>query len=87
MRANSPSWAGTRLYRDDLLSRGPCIMFLLVILSMMYTFSSPKSAKHPLSQNMPIERIALFFKSKKMYACRASMGRVFEEVNLYGMNR
>ena len=31
---------------------------------------------HPLSQNMPIERSVLFFRSWKMCACRASMGRV-----------
>ena len=36
-----------------------------------------KSAKHPLSQNMPIERSALFFRSGKMCACRAAIGRVF----------
>ena len=40
-------------------------------------FLSSKSAKHPLSQNMPIERSALFFKSGKMCACRDLMGRVF----------
>ena len=65
------------IYRVDLLSRVPCMMFLFVLLLMMYTFLSSKSAKHPLSQNMLIERSALFFKSGKMCACRASMGRVF----------
>ena len=40
-------------------------------------FFSSKSAKHPLSKNMPIERSALFFKSGKMCACCASRGRVF----------
>ena len=40
-------------------------------------FLSSKSAKHPLSQNMPIEWSALFFKLGKMYACRAAIGRVF----------
>ena len=35
-----------------------------------------ESAKHPLSQNMPIERSALFFRSGKMCSCRALMGRV-----------
>ena len=41
----------------------------------VYLLSS-KSAKHSLSQNMPIERSALFFNSGKMCACRDSMGRV-----------
>ena len=62
--------------RDDLLSRVLCMMFLLVILSMMYTFLSSKIAKHPLSQNMLIERSALFLKSGEMCACHASIGRV-----------
>ena len=64
------------MYRDDLLSRVLCMLSLLVMLSMMYTFSSSKSTKHLFSQNMPIERSALFFKSGKMCACRASIGRV-----------
>ena len=62
------------MYRDDLLSHVLCMMFLLVHLSMMYTFLSSESAKHPLSQNMPIERSALFFLSGKMCACCALMG-------------
>ena len=40
-------------------------------------FFLSKSAKHPLSQNMPIERSALFFRSGKMCAFRAAIGRVF----------
>ena len=40
-------------------------------------FSLSKSAKHPLSQNMPIERSALYFRSGKMCACSAAIWRVF----------
>ena len=58
------------------LSRVPCMMFLLVLLSMMCTFLLSKSPKHPLSQNMTIERSALFLNSGEMCACRASVGRV-----------
>ena len=39
-------------------------------------FLLSKIAMHPLSQNMPIERSALFLRSGKMCAYRASMGRV-----------
>ena len=36
-----------------------------------------ESAKHPLSQNIPIERSALFFRLGKFCACRAAIRRVF----------
>ena len=64
------------MYRDDLLLHVLCMMFLLVLLSIMFNFLSSKSAKHLLSQNIPIERSDLFFLSGKFCACRASMGRV-----------
>ena len=64
------------MYRDDWLSLVTCMMCLFVFLLMMFTFLLSKIAMHPLSQNMLIERSALFFRSGKMCACRASMGRV-----------
>ena len=42
----------------------------------MCTFLLSKIVMHTLSQNMTIERSALFLKSGKMCACRGSMGRV-----------
>ena len=63
------------------------MMFLLVILSMMYTFLSSKSDKHTLSQNMPIERSALFFKSGKCVLFVLREGACFEELKLYVMDR
>ena len=62
--------------RDCLLLRVTCMICLFVFLLMMFTFLLSKIAMHPLSQNMPIERSALFFRSGKMCACRALMGRV-----------
>ena len=58
---------------DCRVFRAWCVFFWLL---MMCTFLSPKSARHPLSQNMSIERSALFLRSGKMCACCASMGRV-----------
>ena len=65
------------MYRDVWMSRVPCMRCLFVFLLMMFTFLLSKIAMHPLSQNMPIERSALFFRSGKMCACYASTGRVF----------
>ena len=64
------------MYRDVLLSRVTCMMCLLVFLLRMCTFLLSKIAMHPLSQNMPIERSALFLRSGKTCAYRASRGRV-----------
>ena len=64
------------MYRDVLLSHVPCMICLFVFLLMMFNFLLSKIAMHPFSQNMLIERSALFFRSGKMCACRASMGRV-----------
>ena len=62
------------MYRDVWLSRVPCMMCLLVFLLMMCTFFIINTAMHPLLQNMPIERSALFLRSGKMCAWCASIG-------------
>ena len=62
--------------RDVWLSRVPCMMCLFVFLLMMLNFLLSKIAMHLLSQNMPIERSALFFRSVKMCVCRDLMVRV-----------
>ena len=65
------------MYSVEFLSRVPCMTILLVFMSMMLTFLSLKSANHPLSQNMPIERSDLFFRSGQLCACRSEIGRLF----------
>ena len=50
-------------------------VFVRLFVDDVY-FLLSKIAMHPLSQNMPIERSAFFFRSGKMCACRVSMGRV-----------
>ena len=53
----------------------PFIIILFDFLFMMMTLSSSNCAMHPLSQNMPIDKRALLFKSGKMCASLAFKGR------------
>ena len=68
------------MYRDVLLSRVPCMICLLVFLLMVCTFLSSKIEMHLLSQNMPIERSALFLRSGKFVHIVLRWGECPEEV-------
>ena len=73
------------MYRDDLLSRVMCMMFLLGFLSMMYTFLSSKSAEHLLSQTCRLRGMS-FFKLGKCVLVVLRWGECPDKVNLYGIN-
>ena len=63
------------------------MMCLLVFFLMMCTFLLSKIAMHPLSQNMLIERSALFLRSGNCVHIVLRLGRCPEEVDQCGSNR